>query len=53
MATTINQSFLDLKANVNITRLQESTVSTRQTNIREVVKNGAKGYKENVVTFQI
>ena len=38
MATTIPQSFLKLKQNLEITDLQESTVSTRQTNIRNVVE---------------
>ena len=37
MATTIPQSFLKLKQNLEITGLQESTVSTRQTNIRNVI----------------
>ena len=39
MATTIPQSFLKLKQNLEITDLQESTVSTRQTNIRKVVED--------------
>jgi len=38
MATTINQAFLKLKENLEITGLQSSTVSTRQTNVREVVE---------------
>jgi hypothetical protein len=38
MATTIQQSFLNLKRNLEITGLQEATVSTRQKNIREVVE---------------
>lgn len=38
MATTINQAFLELKENLEITGLQSSTVSTRQTNVREVVE---------------
>ena len=38
MATTINQAFLKLKENVEITGLQSSTVSTRQANVREVVE---------------
>lgn len=40
MATTIQQSFLKLKQNLEITALQEATVSTRQTNVREVVESG-------------
>ena len=40
MATTIQQSFLGLKSNLEITNLQASTVSTRQTNVRGVVENG-------------
>ena len=38
MATTTNQAFLELKENLEITGLQSSTVSTRQTNVREVVE---------------
>jgi hypothetical protein len=38
MATTINQAFLKLKANLEISGLQTSTISTRQTNVREVVE---------------
>jgi hypothetical protein len=38
MPTTIPQAFLKLKQNLEITQLQESTVSTRQTNIREVIE---------------
>lgn len=40
MATTIQQSFLKLKQNLEITDLQESTVSTRQRNVREVMEVG-------------
>jgi hypothetical protein len=40
MATTTNQAFLELKENLEITGLQSSTVSTRQTNVREVVEAG-------------
>jgi hypothetical protein len=38
MATTINQAFLELKANLEITGLQGSAVSTRQNNVRDVVE---------------
>ena len=38
MATTIPQSFLKLKQNLEITGLQEAIVSTRQTNIRKVIE---------------
>jgi hypothetical protein len=38
MATTINQSFLELKSNLNISGLQASTVSTRQNNVRGVIE---------------
>ena len=38
MATTIPQSFLKLKENLEITNLQASTVSTRQKSVREVVE---------------
>lgn len=38
MATTVPQSFLKLKENLEITDLQETTVSTRQNNVREAVK---------------
>jgi Second Messenger Oligonucleotide or Dinucleotide Synthetase domain len=40
MATTIQQSFLLLKKNLEISGLQESTVSARQKAIREVVESG-------------
>lgn len=40
MATTIKQSFLELKENLNITDLQTGTVSTRQTSVRKVVEAG-------------
>jgi hypothetical protein len=38
MATTILQSFLKFKQNLEITDLQESTVSTRQASIRKVLE---------------
>ncbi len=37
MATTIIQSFLQLKANLEITGLQQQTVSTRQRNVRDAI----------------
>lgn len=37
MATTINQSFQQLKASLEITGLQQQTVSTRQQNVRDAV----------------
>lgn len=37
MATTINQSFQQLKANLEITGLQQQTVSIRQQNVRDAV----------------
>lgn len=37
MAKTIASSFLKLKENLEITGLQKSTVSTRQSNVRNVV----------------
>ena len=40
MPTTIPQAFLDLKANLEITDLQQSTVSTRQKSVRAVVEAG-------------
>ena len=40
MATTIQQSFLKLKQNLEITDLQEATVSTRQKSVREVIEAG-------------
>ena len=42
MARTISDSFLQLKKNLSITSIQQSTVSTRQTNIRNVVQNDLK-----------
>ena len=38
MATTIIQSFAEFKQNLNISGLQQSTVSTRQANVREAVE---------------
>src|SRR5256885_1630248 len=38
MPTTITSGFEMLKQNVNITGLQESTISTRQTNIRDALE---------------
>src|SRR3989344_6854092 len=38
MATTIEQSFLKLKQNLEITDLQEATVSTRQKSVRKVME---------------
>ena len=40
MATTIPASFQKFKENLQITGLQEGTVSTRQTNVRAVVEAG-------------
>ena len=40
MATTINQAFLQLKQNLQITGLQTETVSTRQKNVRSVLEAG-------------
>jgi hypothetical protein len=40
MATTIEQGFRGLRENLEITDLQEKTVSTRQTNVRDAVEDG-------------
>jgi len=40
MATTVKQAFQGLKENLEITGLQRSTVSTRQSHVREVVEAG-------------
>lgn len=40
MATTIKQSFAELRRNLEITDLQASTVSTRQSKVREVMEDG-------------
>jgi tRNA nucleotidyltransferase (CCA-adding enzyme) len=40
MATTVQQSFITLKANLEITNLQAEVVSIRQRNVREVVEKG-------------
>ncbi|MDE3795831.1 nucleotidyltransferase [Sinorhizobium meliloti] len=40
MATTVQQSFLRLKSNLEITGLQTETVSTRQLRVRQVVEAG-------------
>lgn len=37
MATTTNQSFLQLKSNLEITGLQQTTASTRQQNVRDAL----------------
>ncbi len=42
MATTIQGGFEQLRANLEITGLQSSTVSTRQTNVRDAVERGFK-----------
>lgn len=39
MATTIKQAFVELKQNLNITGLQQETVSVRQTNVRKAVED--------------
>lgn len=39
MATTISNSFLQLKSNLEITGLQQATVSTRQKNVRDALIN--------------
>lgn len=39
MATTVTQAFAKLKSNLEITDLQESTVSTRQQNVRAAVES--------------
>jgi len=39
MATTIEQGFRELRQNLEITDLQEQTVSTRQANVRKAVEN--------------
>ena len=49
MATTIKQSFLDLKANLEITDLQAETTSTRQKNVRGVLDAGLT-VKESFLT---
>src|SRR5947208_7414762 len=38
MPTTIAQGFEQLKSNLEITGLQEATVSTRQTNVRTAIE---------------
>lgn len=40
MATTIKQSFVELRRNLEITDLQASIVSTRQSKVREVMEEG-------------
>jgi hypothetical protein len=40
MATTIPQSFLKFRQNLEISAIQASTVSTRQSNIRKILENG-------------
>jgi len=42
MATTVQQSFLTLKQNLEITGLQEATISTRQTSVRAVMEAGVQ-----------
>ena len=49
MATTIQQSFLALKQNLEISGLQKATVSTRQENVREVDIVGRYGGEEMVI----
>lgn len=40
MATTINDAFIKLRSNLEITEPQVSTVATRQTTVREAVERG-------------
>jgi hypothetical protein len=40
MAVSVNQAFLQFKTNLEITNLQAATVSTRQTNVRDVLAAG-------------
>ncbi len=40
MATTITSSFQKLKENLEVTGLHKSTISTRQTNVRNVIEKG-------------
>ncbi|MER8755152.1 hypothetical protein NKH69_05665 [Mesorhizobium sp. M0976] len=40
MATTVQQSFVQLKSNLEITDLQSETVSTRQSGVRDVIQAG-------------
>ena len=40
MATTIPQAFQKLKSNLEITDLQQETVSARQKSVRDVVEAG-------------
>ncbi|MER8883007.1 SLATT domain-containing protein [Mesorhizobium sp. M0816] len=40
MATTVQQSFVQLKSNLEITGLQSETVSTRQSGVRDVIQAG-------------
>src|SRR5687767_14695381 len=40
MATTLPQAFQQLRTNLEITGLQSATVSTRQSNVRNVVAAG-------------
>lgn len=40
MATTVQQSFVQLKSNLEITGLQSETVSTRQSRVRDVMQAG-------------
>ena len=42
MATTVNQSFLQLKTNLEITGLQQQTVSSRQQYVRDAVAKDLK-----------
>ena len=39
---TINQGFIKLKSNLEITPIQSSTASTRQTNVRKAVEKKFK-----------
>jgi hypothetical protein len=49
MATTVKQAFQKLKENLEITGLQEETVSTRQKSVREVLDAGLS-VKESFLT---
>ena len=53
MATTITQSFLELKRNLNIADLQSETVSTRKNSVRKVLEADLTGVNNNVVVANV
>ena len=53
MAKTILESFKELKTNLKITELQQSTVSTRQQNVRKAAEHKTDLNKVTIEQFDL